>query len=88
MITATSQTVCVINFSINLNAGFYILSGSWDNIVSKVTRLWPEQSGFQILEEARYFLSLVQNFQTDYGDQPAAYSISKGLFPKHKAGLV
>jgi hypothetical protein len=56
MITTTSQTVCVINFSINLNAGFYSLSGSWDNMVSKVTRLWPGQCGFQILEEARYYL--------------------------------
>jgi hypothetical protein len=83
----TSQTVCVINFYINLNAGFYNLSGSWYNVVSKVTRLWPGQSGFQILEEAKYF-SLVQNFQTDSGDQPASYSISKGLFPKHKVGLV
>jgi len=87
MITTTSQTDCVINFSINLNAGFHSLSGSWDNVVSKVTRLWPGQFGFQILEVARYF-SLVQNFQTDSGDQPASYSISKGLFPKHKAGLV
>lgn len=87
MITTTSQTICVINFYINLNAGFYSLSGSWYNVVSRVTRLWPEQSGFQISEEARY-LSLVQNFQTDSGDQPAFYSIRKGLFPKHKVGLV
>jgi hypothetical protein len=87
MITTTSQTACVINFYVNLNAGLYSLSGSWDNVVSKVTRLWPRQSRLQILEEARYF-SLVQNFQTDSGNQPASYSISKGLFSKHKAGLV
>ena len=72
---------------VNLNAGFYSSSGCWDNVVTKITRLWPGQSGFQILEKARYF-SLVQNFQTDSRDQRASYSISKGLFPKHKAGLV
>jgi hypothetical protein len=88
MITTTSQTVCVINFYINLNAGFYSFRGSWDNVVSNITRLWPEQSGFQILEETRYFFFFVQNFQTDSGNQPASYSISKRLFPKHKAGLV
>jgi len=87
MNTTTSQTVCIINFYFNLNVGFYSLSGSWDNVVSKVTSMAWAVCFSNLGGGKVFFFWFVQNFQTDSGNRPASYSISKGLFPKHKAGL-
>lgn len=80
MITTTSQTVCVINFYINVNAGFYSSSGSWDNVVSKVLDYGLGSLGFKSWSRQGIFFLFKISGPTLGTNRPPIQSV-KGSFP-------
>jgi len=61
-------------------------TGSYDNIIVIVTRLWVGQCSIPFAVAARDF-SLIQNIQSSSGLHVVSYSLSTGTsFPRGEAG--